>query len=336
MKILIWGTGRIASKIVGKKLDENNIMGFIDNNVLLNEYSQKPVYRPIDVLNLDYDAIVVCTLASKSIYKQCKDIGLNLEKIIFTYENYKIRDINQNYDLINKVLGEYGSVIKNRYHLVRDTETICNALVENKNNKTNVWKEKIKEYYDRDYVRLRTMEFVVKEIKKRNIIGNIAEAGVFRGEFAQYLNLAFPEKKLYLFDTFEGFDEEEAVREKNAGHVSEAFIVAHKDTSEDIVINRMPNKDSVVIKKGYFPESSVGLEDIFSFVSLDMDFEESIYQGLLYFYPRLSKGGYIFIHDYNSTLRGVERAVDRYEQQEGDILPKVPLCDADGTLVLTK
>ena len=67
-----------------------------------------------------------------------------------------------------------------------------------------------------------------------------------------------------------------------------------------------------------------------------MDFEESIFEGLKYFYPRLEKGGYIFVHDYNSDLYGVERAVNRYEVEMGMLLSKVPICDANGTLVITK
>ncbi len=78
------------------------------------------------------------------------------------------------------------------------------------------------------------------------------------------------------------------------------------------------------------------MEDEFCFVSLDMDFEELIYQGLVYFYPRLVVGGYIFVHDYNSSLRGVEKAVDRYEKDFDIMLHKVPLCDTNGSLMITK
>ena len=69
---------------------------------------------------------------------------------------------------------------------------------------------------------------------------------------------------------------------------------------------------------------------------MDVDFEESIYEGIKYFYPRLSQGGYIFIHDYNSSLFGVEKAVDRFEEEINGVLAKVPLCDANGTLIITK
>lgn len=78
------------------------------------------------------------------------------------------------------------------------------------------------------------------------------------------------------------------------------------------------------------------LGENFAFVSIDVDLEESIYQALDYFYPRLSFGGYIFIHDYTSSFKGVKSAVDRCEENENRMLCKVPLCDANGTLVITK
>ena len=46
-------------------------------------------------------------------------------------------------------------------------------------------------------------------LKERNMPGDMAEIGVYRGEFAAHLNRVFPQKKLYLFDTFEGFPEQE-------------------------------------------------------------------------------------------------------------------------------
>ena len=67
-----------------------------------------------------------------------------------------------------------------------------------------------------------------------------------------------------------------------------------------------------------------------------MDFEESIYSCIEYFYPRLNEGGYIFVHDYNDSLAGVEAAIDKYERENDMILCKVPICDAHGTLVITK
>lgn len=88
--------------------------------------------------------------------------------------------------------------------------------------------------------------------------------------------------------------------------------------------------------QGLFPESLQGLEDTFSFVSIDVDFEQAIYEGISYFYPRLCSGGYIFIHDYNSGFRGVREAIKRYEADNKIKLAKVPIPDADGSVILTK
>ena len=110
---------------------------------------------------------------------------------------------------------------------------------------------------------------------------------MFRGEFAQYINYAFPDRKCYLFDTFEGFNANEALSEIKRGNCTDAFVEAYKNTNVGVVLERMEYIENVVIKQGFFPESLDGLDEQFAFVSLDVDFEESIYEGLKYFYPRL-------------------------------------------------
>lgn len=191
-------------------------------------------------------------------------------------------------------------------------------------------------YNESDYVRIKCLELAVKEIRKKNVRGEIAELGVFRGEFSQYLNCAFPDRKLYLFDTFEGFDANEALKEMKDGNCTDAFVQAYKQTNVAQVLRKMKHLENIIIKQGFFPESLNGLEEEFAFVSIDVDFEESIYAGLEYFYPRVSEGGYIFVHDYNSSLLGVEKAVDYFETKLGFGLHKMPLCDANGTLVIMK
>lgn len=188
-----------------------------------------------------------------------------------------------------------------------------------------------------DYNRMRVFELIRQEIDWGGVDGAAAELGVFQGRFARCINALFPDRTLYLFDTFEGFRESEAAQEKAAGHCTDSLIERCKDTSMEAVLELMPHRDKIICKKGLFPESLGGLEDRFAFVSLDVDFEQAIYDGLDYFYPRMNTGGYMMIHDYNSkTLRGVRNAVERYERYIGRPLAKVPLPDIFGTLVLVK
>src|SRR3954469_19259810 len=69
-----------------------------------------------------------------------------------------------------------------------------------------------------DYVRYSTLGLCYEEISENNVAGNVAELGVYKGDFSKRLNQLFPDKKLYLFDTFSGFDERDISIEHNKGY----------------------------------------------------------------------------------------------------------------------
>jgi O-methyltransferase len=188
-----------------------------------------------------------------------------------------------------------------------------------------------KNYFD--YVRLATLELVSYEIKKKNLTGNVAELGVYKGKFARHINHYFPDRSLYLFDTFAGFDKRDIDQEQlnNFSGGEQDF----SDTSLEAVLKQMPHRQKCIPVKGFFPESAVGINDVFVFVSLDADLYEPIYQGLLFFYPRLADGGYVFIHDFNNdAYKGARRAVEQFcSEQKINFLP-VP--DLGGTAIIMK
>src|SRR3989338_5554484 len=69
-----------------------------------------------------------------------------------------------------------------------------------------------------DYIRLATLELCAFEVTNKNIPGSVAELGVYRGDFAKKINEAFPDRKLYLFDTFAGFNTGDVEFDKNKGY----------------------------------------------------------------------------------------------------------------------
>ena len=85
MKIYIWGTGRLTGMVVGRWISIDRIEGFIDNNESINEYMGKKVVRPVELLNVQYDAILVANLFAKEIQAQCEEIGIDSEKVIYLY-----------------------------------------------------------------------------------------------------------------------------------------------------------------------------------------------------------------------------------------------------------
>lgn len=184
-----------------------------------------------------------------------------------------------------------------------------------------------------DYVRLATLELSAYEIYKNKLNGTVAELGVYRGDFAKHINLNFPDKIFYLFDTFEGFDNRDVKVEKN--HNFSRGEQNFSDTSIEVVLQKMTYPQNCIVKKGFFPATAEGVEDQFCFVSLDVDLYQPIYEGLHFFYPRLIHGGYIFVHDFNNDeYPGVRKAVEEFCSKEK--IGFLPIPDYSGTVIISK
>ncbi|MCL1999183.1 MAG: class I SAM-dependent methyltransferase [Turicibacter sp.] len=175
--------------------------------------------------------------------------------------------------------------------------------------------------------RISFLERLAELFHENNIPGNVAEGGVFQGHFSKEINRVFPDKKLYLFDTFTGFDERDVNLDFSKNYSS--LGAGHLNiTNEDAVMAVMPYPDYCIVRKGYFPETTAGLEDeTFCFVNLDFDLYKPILAGLEYFAPRMVSGGIILIHDYFSTeFLGVKEALADFFA-ENDNRPIFPIGD---------
>jgi O-methyltransferase len=164
------------------------------------------------------------------------------------------------------------------------------------------------------------------------LIGCVAELGVYKGDFAKRINRQFPERKLYLFDTFEGFDKRDVEIEKEFG--AYARNNDFRNNNMALVMKKMKHTKNCIIKKGWFPETAENMEERFVFVSIDTDLFAPTYKGLKYFYERLEEGGYIFVHDYNGKLYGAKEAVQKFSKEHN--IPYVPLSDLCGSVVFSK
>ena len=184
-----------------------------------------------------------------------------------------------------------------------------------------------------DHIRLSCLELISFEIKRKEIVGNVAELGVYKGKFARFINQFFPERKLYLFDTFEGFDRRDIDKENslNLSSGEQDF----SNTSIAAVLKRIPFPEKCIPVKGFFPESAEVIEDRFVLVSIDADLYQPIYAGLEYFYPRLVRGGYILIHDFNNdNYKGSRQAVEEFCSKNN--INFTPLPDAGGSAIICK
>lgn len=198
---------------------------------------------------------------------------------------------------------------------------------------SSYWKRESYVYADADFVRNSTLELCAREIYASRISGAVAELGVFRGDFAKLINRAFPDKKLYLFDSFEGFDIDDINIDEKIGNLREKDKFS--DTSERVVLNKMKYPENCIIKKGFFPESYVGINEKFAFVSIDFDLYKPVYDGIKLVWDNMEKGGVIMIHDYNNTnYPGVKKAVRQFREENK--VPFVPLSDTCGSAIIVK
>lgn len=204
-------------------------------------------------------------------------------------------------------------------------------------NKNESWFENFEErwLYSVDSVRYATLELLRREIYENALEGAVAEVGVYKGVFSSVINYYFPDKQLYLFDTFEGFDSRDVQVDNQMGY-SPASTDDFNDSNIELVMSRMFHQDKIVLKKGWFPESASGCEnEKFCFVSLDTDLYQPIYSGLCWFYPRLVNGGYIMVNDYNiDNYQGTKKAVHEFTRENG--ISYTPICDLGGSVLLGK
>lgn len=334
--IIIWGTGRRALSYFQKEYFNGcNIVGIIDSYKKEEQFMNLPVYLPECLPDLmeKADYLVVANQSPFEIHDKCIELGIDLKRVIFT-DSIKLPTFYNNIDAIKDCLPLlYREIWKSQWILIKP----------NTKDRTDIGKMigttdfDEKGYFD-DYFRYRTFEFIADEILDAKLEGEVAELGVFRADFSRLINKKFSDKKLYLFDTFEGFDSSEAEKEIIAGNCNRDFVEAFKDTSVERVLKNLLFPEKCIICKGLFPQSVTSREEqeTYCFVSLDVDLEDSIYAGIEFFYPRLVEGGVLYIHDYNSFLKGVRNAVKRYEQDHGILLKKIPLADYAGSLAVIK
>lgn len=108
-----------------------------------------------------------------------------------------------------------------------------------------------------------------------------------------------------------------------------------KDTSIQLVLSKMINPDNCIVRKGYFTDTAYDIDGSFSLVSLDCDLYNPILAGLEFFYPRLVKGGYIFVHDFGSNhFAEVKKAVYDYCKRQD--ISMVPIADKCLSVIITK
>lgn len=166
-----------------------------------------------------------------------------------------------------------------------------------------------------------------------NVPGEFAELGVWKGNSAALLADFSTRmgRRLFLFDTFSGFDERDLVG------VDSASQKLFADTSIAYVKETVQQVHDVTYLPGFFPETLTAEveQSTFALVHIDCDLYSPMKAALEFFYPRLSKGGMLILHDYSSGVwEGGTQAIDEFRAATGEFLCLWP--DKSGTAMIRK
>jgi len=183
-----------------------------------------------------------------------------------------------------------------------------------------------------DLGRFYTLCFNLNQVLKDGVPGDMVELGVYKGNSAGIL-AAFARRhgrRVFLFDTFQGFDE------RDLRGVDSEHFVQFRDTSLASV-QALVGTENVTYAQGFFPESAskISMPERIAVAHIDCDLYEPMKAGLEKFYPRLSPGGIMLLHDYSSGhWPGATRAVDEFFR---DLPEKVILLpDKSGTAIIRR
>lgn len=334
-EIYIWGFGNYYKKNRSHILCDGKISGYISTHKKSEYFSGGMIYEPSDIDPQKVEFIIVATTYTDEIIKSCLSEDI-IRKLIIMHPTplAVMLGLCDGKTLLSSIFDQ---------DFMKEWEQNVVAI---KNRRIMpmpsvfVNQEKYPDIYD--VVRVMTLELIYEEI---NVVkGEVAELGVFAGDFARHINRLWCDRKLFLFDTFEGFSESQLVEacETTGSDHWFGWAESFKYTNVKQVMGKMKHKDQVKICKGFFPDTTnmVSGDIRFAFVSIDVDLEQNTLAGLRYFYPRLNTHGMMMIHDCflgnPKELTLVRRAIRKYEEETGQSLCKVPIADAFGSIVIVK
>lgn len=319
--VAIFGTGSALKDFLSILPEGVSVAGLGDNDASRHGQSIEGhlIYSAANFARLDCTRFVIAARAVDPIRTQLEGLGVPAEKISAYYPSYSQslgEVINRDIEALNGDLGlRLPAAGLATIYLWPDDSPGSSDIAT-------------------DFVRRQSFRLAAERIERLGVVGNVAELGVYQGEQAAFLNRIFPERNLHLFDTFQGFSAKDLGAEKQGGY-SVAVTSDFQNTSVELVLSKMENREKVIVHPGFFPGTAKYVEDTFVFVSINVDLHDPTLAGLEYFYPRLAKGGFIFVHDYNNRrYMGVRKAVDAFLARID--AAAIPLPDFAGSIVLVK
>ena len=193
----------------------------------------------------------------------------------------------------------------------------------------------------------------VQYIVEKKIPGGFVECGVWRGGAIILCALTLKhfgdlDRRIYLYDTFEGMTAPEArdidwdgVSEKEKWDTAQEIARGHPGATlrsgfggnietvrKNVLTSGYPEKNFIFIKGPVEQTIPATVPGGISLLRLDTDWYSSTYHELVHLYPLLNAGGVLIIDDYG-WCRGAREATDQYFKEKN---PRMFLTRTDSSV----
>jgi O-methyltransferase len=186
--------------------------------------------------------------------------------------------------------------------------------------------------------RLNNIQACVLKAIENNIEGDLIEAGVWRGGATILMRgilkaLDITDRNVWVADSFCGFPTSEdckyEIDKKSHLHQVQAMNISVDSVKHAFSKYYDLLDDQVKFLEGFFKDTlPVAPIEKLAVLRIDGDLYESTMDCLVNLYPKLSKGGYCIIDDYNS-YENCKNAVDDF-RRENKITEEIHLIDWTG------
>lgn len=159
----------------------------------------------------------------------------------------------------------------------------------------------------------------LKKVLDSGVEGDVVELGCYEGTsalfFGRLLKGVGSDKKMWLYDSFEGLPEKTSEDESAVGT---DFKQGALKASKAVLAKNFVKADLKIpeIKRAWFYELDPSdLPESICFAFLDGDFYESIMDSLKLVWPKMTTGSVVVVDDYhNPKLPGAKKAVDEFAE----------------------
>lgn len=223
-------------------------------------------------------------------------------------------------NIIKRLASKYGYEIRreNSVETYFQKDPIFNALYEEAQIHTQMEATDNLLRRQRHYV----LNYLLQNINLKS--GDVCETGCWRGlsayQIAAHIHSLKEDIFFHVFDSFEGLSDIQPVDRYEHDHRDIDSIKKQFSCSMDIVKENLKAFDFIKYYKGWIPERFVEVKDrTFSFVHIDVDLYQPIFDSFKFFYPRLSTGGIMVFDDYGCIqFPGAKKAIDECISQHND------------------